>query len=58
MSHAVPPYSSTRLTAQLGMVLSIMLALMFLSGGMFYLYVFNYNLPGWITTPCPQFQPR
>ncbi len=49
MSHAVPPYSSTRLTAQLGMVLSIMLALMFLSGGMFYLYVFNYNLPGWFT---------
>lgn len=26
-----------------------MLGLMFLSGGFFYLYVFNYNLPGWFT---------
>lgn len=47
MTHAVPPYSSTRLTAQLGLILTLMLALMFMSGGFFYLYVFNYGLPGW-----------
>ncbi|MGE3075072.1 MAG: molybdopterin-dependent oxidoreductase [Dehalococcoidia bacterium] len=45
MSHEVPPYSSTRLTAQLGMLLTVMLALMFSSGAFFYLYAFNYDLP-------------
>lgn len=49
MTHEVPPYSSTRLTAQLGLLLSVMLAAMFLSGGLFYLYVFNYDLPPWFT---------
>lgn len=49
MAHDVPPYSSTRLTAQLGAILSVMLALMFASGGLFYLYVFNYDLPPWFT---------
>lgn len=49
MPGAVPPYSSTRLTAQLGLLLSIMLALMFASGGFFYLFVFNYDLPPWFT---------
>ncbi len=47
MTHAVPPYTSTRLTAHLGLILTVMLGLMFLSGGFFYLYVFNYGLPGW-----------
>ncbi|MGE0135460.1 MAG: molybdopterin-dependent oxidoreductase [Dehalococcoidia bacterium] len=49
MSHAVPPYTSTRLTAQLGLVLAVMLALMFASGALFFLFVFNYNLPPWFT---------
>lgn len=49
MSHEVPPYSSTRLTAQIGLVLSIMLALLFVSGAFFFLYVFNYDAPPWFT---------
>lgn len=49
MASEVPPYSSTRLTAQLGLILTVMLALMFASGGLFYLYVFNYDLPPWFT---------
>lgn len=49
MSHEVPPYSSTRLTAQLGLILTLMLALMFSSGAFFYLYTFNYDLPPWFT---------
>lgn len=49
MPHEVPPYSSTRLTAHLGLVLTIMLASMFASGALFYLYVFNYDLPPWFT---------
>ncbi len=49
MSHEVPPYSSTRLTAQLGLILTLMLAGMFASGAFFYLYTFNYDLPPWFT---------
>ncbi|MEO8538650.1 MAG: molybdopterin-dependent oxidoreductase [bacterium] len=49
MAHEVPPYSSTRLTAALGLILSLMLALMFSSGAFFYLFVFNYNVPPWFT---------
>ena len=45
----VPPYSSTRLTAHLGLLLSLLLAIMFLSGGAFYLYTFNFNVPPWFT---------
>lgn len=45
----VPPYSSTRLTAHIGLVLSVMLALMFASGAFFYLFTFNYDLPPWFT---------
>jgi DMSO/TMAO reductase YedYZ molybdopterin-dependent catalytic subunit len=47
--HAVPPFTSTRLTAQLGLILSVMLALLFLSGAMFFLYTFNYDAPPWFT---------
>ncbi len=46
----MPPYSSTRLTAALGLILAVMLSVMFFSGGFFYLYVFNYDLPPWFTT--------
>ena len=49
MAHDVPPYSSTRLTAQLGLILTLMLAAMFASGAFFYLYTFNYDLPPWFT---------
>ncbi len=49
MSHEVPPFTSTRLTAQLGLILTVMLAAMFASGAFFYLYTFNYNLPPWFT---------
>ena len=49
MPASVPPYSSTRLTAQLGTALLVMLALLFASGGFFFLYTFNYNLPPWFT---------
>ena len=49
MSADVAPYSSTRLTAQIGLILSIMLALLFISGAFFFLYVFNYNAPPWFT---------
>ena len=45
MSDDVPPYSSTRLTAALGLSLSLMLAVLFASGAFFYLYVFNYDVP-------------
>ena len=44
-----PPYSSTRLTAHLGLILTLMLAVLFASGGFFYLYVFNLALPPWFT---------
>lgn len=47
--HEVPPYSSTRLTAHLGLVLTVMLALMFGSGAFFFLFTFNYNVPPWFT---------
>jgi DMSO/TMAO reductase YedYZ molybdopterin-dependent catalytic subunit len=49
MAREVPPYSSTRLTAQLGLLLTFMLAGMFASGAFFYLYTFNYDLPPWFT---------
>ena len=49
MSGNVPPYSSTRLTAHIGLVLTVMLALMFASGAFFFLYVFNFNVPPWFT---------
>ncbi|MGE3855544.1 MAG: molybdopterin-dependent oxidoreductase [Dehalococcoidia bacterium] len=48
-SHEVPPYSSTRLTAHLGLVLAVMLAVMFASGAFFFLYTFNFNAPPWFT---------
>ena len=37
MSREVPPYSSTRFTAELGLILTFMLAGMFASGAFFYL---------------------
>ncbi len=49
MRHEVPPYTSTRLTAYLGLVLTVMLAVMFASGAWFYLFVFNYDVPPWFT---------
>ena len=49
VGHEVPPYSSTRLTAHLGLLLSLLLALLFVSGGAFYLYAFNFNVPPWFT---------
>ena len=49
MAYEVPPYSSTRLTAQLGLILTVMLASMFASGAFFYLYTFNYDVPPWFT---------
>ena len=47
MGHEVPPYTSTRLTAHIGLVLGLMLAAMFASGGFFFLFTFNYDLPPW-----------
>jgi len=47
MTHEVPPHSSTRLTAHIGLVLTLMLAAMFASGGFFFLFTFNYDLPPW-----------
>ncbi len=47
MAHEVPPYTSTRLTAHIGLVLSAMLAALFASGGFFFLFTFNYDLPPW-----------
>jgi len=49
VSHEVPPYSSTRLTAQIGLILTVMLALLFVSGAFFFLYVFNFDAPPWFT---------
>jgi hypothetical protein len=43
------PYWSTRLTAQIGLILSVMLALRFVSGAFFFLYIFNYDAPPWFT---------
>jgi hypothetical protein len=49
MAHDVPPYTSTRLSAALGLVLAAMLGLLFASGALFYLFVFDYDLPPWFT---------
>lgn len=53
---AAPPrlpakaYSEVQLlTAQLGAILGVLLALQFLSGALFYLYVFFYDAPPWFT---------
>ncbi|MHB8575254.1 MAG: molybdopterin-dependent oxidoreductase [Dehalococcoidia bacterium] len=44
------PYSEVQLlTAQLGAILTVMLTLQFLSGALFYLYVFYYDAPPWFT---------
>lgn len=46
----VSPYSEVQLlTAQLGAILAVLLALQFLSGALFYLYVFYYDAPAWFT---------
>lgn len=37
------------LTAQLGAILAVLLALQFISGALFYLYVFYYDAPPWFT---------
>lgn len=37
------------LTAQLGAILAVLLTLQFLSGALFYLYVFYYDAPPWFT---------
>lgn len=43
-------YSEIQLvTAQLGAILSVLLTLQFLSGALFYLYVFYYDAPPWFT---------
>ncbi len=43
-------YSEIQLvTAQLGAILSVLLTLQFLSGALFYLYVFYYDAPAWFT---------
>ena len=47
MAHEVPPYTSTRLTAHVGLVLSLMLAALFASGAFFFLFTFNYDVPPW-----------
>lgn len=49
MSHEVPPYTSTRLTAQLGLALTPMLVALFASGALFFLFIFNFDLPPWFT---------
>jgi hypothetical protein len=41
--------SSTIVTMQLGLALTVLLGLMFLSGGLFYLYHFNYNIGPYFT---------
>src|SRR5579883_1276471 len=43
-------YSEVQLlTAQLGAILAVLLTLQFLSGALFYLYVFYYDAPPWFT---------
>ncbi|HLZ69888.1 MAG TPA: molybdopterin-dependent oxidoreductase [Dehalococcoidia bacterium] len=43
-------YSENQLlTAQLGAILAVLLTLQFLSGALFYLYVFYYDAPPWFT---------
>jgi DMSO/TMAO reductase YedYZ molybdopterin-dependent catalytic subunit len=43
-------YSEVQLlTAQLGAILTVMLGLQFISGALFYLYVFFYDAPPWFT---------
>lgn len=49
MSHEAAPNENTLLTMQLGMCLTFLLALMFLSGGLFFLYVFNYDIGPYFT---------
>ncbi len=53
MTAAVTPrhayHASTIVTMQLGIALSLMLGLMFFSGGLFYLYVFNYDVGPYFT---------
>ncbi|MGD9891109.1 MAG: molybdopterin-dependent oxidoreductase [Dehalococcoidia bacterium] len=41
--------SSTLVTMQLGLALAVLLGLMFFSGGLFYLYHFNYNIGPYFT---------
>jgi hypothetical protein len=41
--------ASTIVTMQLGLALSVLLGLMFISGGLFYLYVFNYDIGPYFT---------
>lgn len=41
--------SSTIVTMQLGLALTLLLGLLFLSGGLFYLYHFNYNIGPYFT---------
>jgi hypothetical protein len=41
--------ASTVVTMQLGLALSVLLALLFFSGGQFYLYVFNYDVGPYFT---------
>jgi hypothetical protein len=41
--------SSTIVSMQLGLALTVLLGLMFLSGGLFYLYHFNYNIGPYFT---------
>jgi len=44
------PYSEVQLlTAQIGAILAVLLALQFLSGALFYLYAFYYDAPPWFT---------
>ncbi len=45
--HTYP--ASTIVTMQLGLALSLMLGLLFFSGGLFYLYVFNYDVGPYFT---------
>ena len=44
-----PQLASTLITMQLGVALSVLFGLLFLSGGLFYLYIFNYDIGPWFT---------
>jgi len=49
LSGTATPLASTIVTMQLGLALTLLLGLMFLSGGMFYLYTFNYDIGPYFT---------
>lgn len=47
--HSGRPFASTLVTMQLGVALTALLSLLFLSGGLFYLFTYDYNIGPYFT---------